>query len=104
MLTGPIQFKDVIYNAATRSFEALVAVHDNGQTYKYACAIEAPISMPFEDAARGLCTQARRRHMARGGLRSVTQRHIPVNRNGRPKFDPVRWLEMLINRPDANAA
>ena len=61
MQTVPLQLSDVIYNAATQSFEALVTVHDAGQARSYACAIDAPITMEFADAASGLATQAMRR-------------------------------------------
>ncbi|WP_299548905.1 orotidine 5-phosphate decarboxylase [uncultured Tateyamaria sp.] len=62
MQTVPLQLSDVIYNAATQSFEALVTVHDTVRERSYACAISAPITMEFEDAAKGLATQAMRRH------------------------------------------
>ncbi|WP_299609173.1 orotidine 5-phosphate decarboxylase [uncultured Tateyamaria sp.] len=62
MQTVPLQLSDVIYNAATQSFEALVTVHDAQGPRSYACAIDAPITMEFEDAAEGLATQAMRRH------------------------------------------
>ena len=62
MQTVPLQLSDVIYNAATQSFEALVTIHDAGNTRSYACAIDAPITMEYEDAAKGLATQAMRRH------------------------------------------
>ncbi|WP_299694450.1 orotidine 5-phosphate decarboxylase [uncultured Tateyamaria sp.] len=62
MQTVPLQLSDVIYNAATQSFEALVTVHDHSGARSYACAIDAPITMEFHDAAQGLATQAMRRH------------------------------------------
>ncbi len=62
MQTVPLQLSDVIYNATTQAFEALVTVHDTHGTRSYACAIDAPITMEFEDAAQGLATQAMRRH------------------------------------------
>ena len=64
MSNVPLQLSDVIYNAATQSFEALVTLHDNRGARSYACAINAPIELSFEDAAAGLATQARRRHRA----------------------------------------
>ncbi|MEO0766064.1 MAG: orotidine 5-phosphate decarboxylase [Pseudomonadota bacterium] len=72
MYTIPLQFSDVIYNAANQTFEALVTVHDASGARRYACAIHAPIDMEFEDAARGLSTQAIRRH-GRGDLGSILQ-------------------------------
>jgi len=62
MQTVPLQLSDVIYNAASQSFEALVTVHDQRGARSYGCAINAPIDMTFEDAAAGLATQAMRRH------------------------------------------
>lgn len=62
MQTVPLQLSDVIYNAANQSFEALVTVHDASGVQSYACAIDAPITMEFEQAAAGLATQAMRRH------------------------------------------
>ncbi|MEL6464214.1 MAG: orotidine 5-phosphate decarboxylase [Pseudomonadota bacterium] len=74
MQTVPLQLSDVIYNAATQSFEALVTVHDAGRVRSYACAIDAPITMEFEEAAEGLATQAMRRHTR--GRSDAT--HMPI--------------------------
>ncbi len=104
MQTRPIQLTDVIYNAATQSFEALVTIHDGDRFRKYACAIDAPISMTFEDAAHGLTKQALRRHKTRGGMFSEITRHTPSQRAGRPSFDPLRWLESIVHLPGRRAA
>lgn len=77
MQTVPLQLSDVIYNAANQSFEALVTVHDASGARSYACAIDAPITMEFEDAARGLSTQALRRH-THGHADSVRAQTPPV--------------------------
>lgn len=71
MQTQKTELTEVIYNAARQEFEAKVTVHDAHQSVTYACAIEAPISMSFEDAAAGLAKQALRRHGAPTGLRSL---------------------------------
>ena len=60
MQTRPIQLTDVTYNAATQCFEALVTVQDGEQLRRYACAIDAPITMSYRDAADGLSRQALR--------------------------------------------
>ncbi|MEQ6249853.1 orotidine 5-phosphate decarboxylase [Sulfitobacter sp. HNIBRBA3233] len=97
-----VQLDNVIYNAATQSFEALVSVRSNGGTRRYACAIDAPITMSFEQAAEGLRTQALRRHSSGRGLYSQMKRHAPSLRAGREKFDPRRWLsELFMPRSDA---
>ena len=104
MQTSPIQLTDVIYNAANQSFEACVTVYSESGARKYPCAIEAPISMSFEDAAKGLHTQALRRHAKRSGLHSQMRRFAPQQRAPQSRFDPVRWLETLINGEQRNAA
>ncbi len=102
MQTSPIQLTDVIYNAANQSFEALVTVHDNDVSRKYACAINAPINMTFQNAAKGLKTQAMRRHQTRGGVYSEMQFATPQKRAARRPFDPMRWLESLVKSSDQN--
>ncbi|MEW9919824.1 orotidine 5-phosphate decarboxylase [Marimonas sp. MJW-29] len=104
MYTCPIQLSDVRYNAATQSFEASVTVHDNSTVRRYACAIDAPITMTFEDAARGLSRQAIRRHQHRGGLFSEVGTYKVRQRAGRRGFDPLRWFEGIVSRPGRTAA
>lgn len=90
-----VHINDVIYNASTQCFEALVSVHAGTRASKYPCAIEAPITMSFEDATEGLMTQALRRHSQRSGLHSQMRNHAPLPRAGRQRFDPRDWLEQL---------
>lgn len=104
MKTCKIQLNDVIYNAAEQCFEAIVTVHDTGRLFKYACAINAPISTSFSDAALGLAKQANRRHLGRGGMRSEIKRLGPDQRAGRPRFDPKSWLKRVANLPGLRAA
>jgi len=104
MQTRPIQLTDVIYNAANQSFEALVTVHDGELSRKYACAIDAPISMSYEDAAMGLTKQAVRRHKSNRGCYSEVKFPAPAQRAGRRNFDPMRWLESLVHLPGRRAA
>lgn len=104
MKTHPIQMNDVIYNAATQCFEALVTVHDGDRSRKYACEINAPLSMSFKDAAAGLKRQAERRHLHRGGMFSELKRATPSQRSGRPRFDPRAWLEGVMKLNGRHAA
>lgn len=104
MQTYQTQLSDVIYNAGTQCFEALVTLHDGGKPRRYACAINAPITMTFQDAATGLTKQAQRRHQARNGLGSHFTASRARPRAGRIGFDPVKWLESLMNKKDRNAA
>ena len=66
----PTEISNVAYNAAEQMFEAIVTVHDGGAVHRYACAIDAPISMSYARAADGLARQALRKHGAPRGLRS----------------------------------
>ena len=79
MQTPRTELTGVIYNAAEQAFEAKVTVHDAKGTASYACAIEAPISLSFEDAAEGLARQALRKHGMPRGLRSWMA-HEPITR------------------------
>lgn len=71
MQNQAVELNNVIYNAANQSFEALATVYAGSSTRSFACEINAPIDMTFEDAAKGLSTQALRRFKGRGGLSSV---------------------------------
>lgn len=104
MQTRPIKLTDVIYNAGSQSFEARVSVYDQDGVRHYACAIAAPITMSFEDAAKGLRKQALRRHAKGGGMFAELRQPSPRPRAGRRSFDPVRWLEDLMNGPRRDAA
>ncbi|WP_184565439.1 orotidine 5-phosphate decarboxylase [Sulfitobacter undariae] len=95
-MTQPmIQISDVMYNAATQCFEAMVTVETTTRTAKYPCEIEAPITMSFEQAASGLKTQALRRHKSRNGMYSQMRRRVAQARAGRTAFDPRQWLAQL---------
>ncbi|UWR22154.1 orotidine 5-phosphate decarboxylase [Sulfitobacter sp. S190] len=95
MTNTTVHLGNVVYNAATQSFEAVATVHEGDVTKNYPCAIDAPITMSFEDAARGLKKHALRRHTAGSGLYSQMRRHAPRLRAGRATFDPRTWLAQL---------
>ena len=99
-----IQISDVFYNAATQCFEALVSVGPSTDTKKYPCSIKAPMSMGFDEAAKGLSTQALRQHSQKSGMYSQMRGHVPKMRNGRERFDPRTWLAQLgLALPDKAA-
>ncbi|MFD2739767.1 orotidine 5-phosphate decarboxylase [Sulfitobacter aestuarii] len=104
MHTRPVQMTDVTYNAANQCFESLVTLHHGDRPRRYACAIDAPITMSFEDAAAGLHRQALRSAAAETGLQSRIARPAPAQRAGRQLFDPIRWLEKLVELPGNRAA
>lgn len=93
MKTYPVQLSDVIYNATSQNFEALVTVHAPRGPRKYACAINAPINMSYADAASGLATQALRRHAGRGGLSSWPNLVAAQARTRRKAQKPKRRLD-----------
>ena len=104
MNTATVELSNVIYNAATQSFEALVTVRNGDTTRKYPCAINAPISMSFEDAALGLSKQALRRHRSNACIYAESRPHVPAQRAGRQFFDPMKWLESLVQKSGHRAA
>tara|TARA_R110002124_G_scaffold44532_3_gene135755 strand:+ start:790 stop:1104 length:315 start_codon:yes stop_codon:yes gene_type:complete len=104
MQTRTVQLSDVIYNAADQTFEALVSVCKDGSSRKYACSIQAPISMTFAEAAKGLSTQAIRRDTKRGGMYSELILRAAKQRAGRPHFDPRRWLDSIMGLHGNRAA
>jgi hypothetical protein len=104
MQTRQIQMNDVIYNATEQCFEALVTVHDGDRSRRYACAINAPMTMSFDQAAEGLTRQAERRHMGRGGMHSEIRNIKPSPRSGRQRFDPKAWLQSVAKLNGHRAA
>jgi hypothetical protein len=97
-----VELNNVIYNATSQRFEALATVHNGVETRKFACAIDAPIDMSFEDASEGLATQALRRHAGRNGLSSkqvfnpiMAQRAMRAAKPTKRAFDPFEMLRRL---------
>jgi|TARA_B110000908_G_C10220121_1_gene434886 hypothetical protein len=90
-----VQLSQVIYKAASQSFEALATVTSQANTKTFPCSIEAPINMSFERAAEGLKTQAVRKSASAHGIYSQMRHHMATVRAGRPRFDPRTWLAQL---------
>ncbi|ASM73633.1 orotidine 5-phosphate decarboxylase [Pseudosulfitobacter pseudonitzschiae] len=90
----PVELNSVIYNATTQSFEALVTVHAPQGARKYACAIDAPITMTYANAASGLATQALRRHAGPHGLSSSSTLTDAQNRARAGKFQTRQNVKM----------
>jgi hypothetical protein len=100
MRNQAVELNNVIYNAASQSFEALATVYAGSFSRSFACAINAPIDMTFADAARGLSTQAQRRFNGDAGLSSSHPAHTPAPqvRAGRtPPRKVMDAFEMLRN-------
>lgn len=95
MTKQTIKISEVVYNAGTQCFEAMVSVGTGDKMITIPCAIEAPITMSFEQASKGLVTQALRRYKSRTGMYSQMRSHVASVRAGRPRFDPRAWLAQL---------
>lgn len=104
MFTVPIKLTDVVYNAASQSFEASATIYGSGVVRWYACSIDVRISTSFEGAAEALKKQALRRHNGCGGLCSRVSTSAVRPRAWRARFDPQRWLQSLLNTPGIRAA
>ena len=94
-----IKLDQVTYNASNRCFEALVKVQTGPVSRTYPCAIEAPLTMPFEKAAEALRLQALRCATQSGSMYSQMRHSAPVRAGridtGRTRFDARRWLAQL---------
>ena len=104
MQTYKTELSDVIYNAANQAFEALVTVRDFGHTHKYPCAITAPITMDFKDAAEGLTRQANRRHKRKLKAQEDTPRFAAPHPVNSRRFDAARWLRGFADLGQRRAA
>lgn len=104
MYTCPIELKDVRYNAGNQCFEAIVTLHDNATVRRYACAFEAPITLAFEDATKGLARQAIRRHQQKDGLFSEFSEMVRETPRRLTRWSTRRWLNGLISAPERKAA
>ena len=83
-----VELSNVTYNAANQSFEARATLHDMGIRHSYACMIEGPITMGFDDAAGKLSRQAFKIHRLAGRMRSRGQ-HPQVQRLLSSITDPM---------------
>lgn len=82
MTRHPVELTDVIFNSTTQAFEARAFVRDPEGEQSYACAIEAPITTEFEQAAKLLVAQALRRHMTQRPHTVLPQsRFAPLHTN-----------------------
>lgn len=95
MTQTQVQLRNVTYNAANQSFEALATVTSQSGTRTHPCFIEAPVTMSFEGAAKGLETQALRNDTRESGLSSQMRHRVVPVRAGRQRFGPRAWLAQL---------
>ncbi len=65
-----LRIADIRYNPERVGFEALVTIHDRGQTFRYPAFLSAPLHAEFTLVARGLTEKALKSHGSnRPGLR-----------------------------------
>lgn len=99
-----VHLNQVVYNAATQTFDALATVTTQAETKTFPCSIEAPITMSFERAADGLKTKALRTSKQGNSMYSQMRHRMAAVRAGRPRFDPRAWLAQLGFGPIDKAA
>lgn len=104
MFTSPVQLTDVIYNATNQTFEATVTIYDQGTAKRYACAITAPITTSFADAAKGLKTKAQRLHAKSTSLASTVLPTPARAPNKRRSFNLTNWLYSLLKNRNPHTA
>lgn len=84
MRTEKLQLSDVRYNPERSAFEAIVRIHDRGDSFEYPTHVTAPLQAEFGLVARGLVEKAHRAH--RSGTPSLRLRKatVPVQTVNRP--------------------
>lgn len=103
MQSQSIQLSDVIYNAASQCFEALVTIRNGELTRRYPCATAGPITMSFSDAAAALKEEALRQHKRQDGLSSQIATPKPSPRALRLQPDQTR-KERIVTQPNKRKA
>lgn len=74
------EVQNLNYNAATRSFEALVVFHEGHETRKVPISAPLPITADFEDVSNILVARAKA-HRAKGRARLMSR--SPTQKTGR---------------------
>ncbi|MCQ0090965.1 hypothetical protein [Roseovarius sp. M141] len=71
-----IRFDNVRYNPEFGAFEALVKIHDRGQTYSYPAQVTAPLHAEYGLIVRNLAQAAGRAHKSgRRDTKDITRLH-----------------------------
>lgn len=81
MQTEKLELDQIHYNPERAAFEALVRIHDDGETLSYPVHVAAPLHADFALIARGLTRKAKVLHQSRQGglrLRVATARQNPA--------------------------
>jgi len=95
MKTEKLHLSDVRYNPEREAFEALVRIHDAGETFSYPCEVKAPLHAEFSLIARGLAKKAQHMH----GAPASVLRSRPAPRTQRPDpMDLATQAEILLRK------
>ncbi|WP_306113005.1 MULTISPECIES: hypothetical protein [unclassified Roseovarius] len=84
MRTDKLQLSDVRYNPERSAFEAIIRVHDRGETYEYPTHLVAPLQAEFALIARGLVEKAHRAHKSASPALRMRKAVAPVQTVNRP--------------------
>lgn len=84
MRTDKLQLSDVRYNPERSAFEAVVRIHDNGDSYEYPTHVVAPLQAEFGLIARGLVEKAHRAHRSKAPALRMRMATVPVQTVHRP--------------------
>jgi hypothetical protein len=97
------EVQNLNYNAATRSFEALVVFHEGHETRKVPISAPLPITADFEHVSGVLVTRAKA-HRAKG--RASLMARSPAQKSGKLVHlnDMIRQLKDTMGLTDIPAA
>lgn len=97
------EVRNLNYNAATRSFDALVVFHEGHETRKVPISAPLPIDTDFEAVAKILVSRAKS-HRAKGRAKMMAR--SPVQKTGRLVHlnDMVRQLKDAMGLKDMPTA
>ncbi|WP_299845610.1 hypothetical protein [uncultured Roseovarius sp.] len=84
MRTEKLQLSDIRYNPEYSAFEAIVKIHDRGESYEYPTHIVAPLQAEFSLIARGLVEKAHRAHQNETPTLRLRKATAPVQTVNRP--------------------
>lgn len=84
MRTEKLQLSDVRYNPEHSAFEAIVKIHDRGESYDYPTHLCAPLEADFRLIARGLVDKAQTAHRSGTPALRLRKSIVPVQTVNRP--------------------
>ena len=98
MHTDKLQVSDVRYNPERSAFEAIVRLHDNGETYEYPSHVVAPLQAEFPLISRGLVAKAHRAHRSSRPALRMRRATAPVQTANRsvPNRQPAPLMMRML--------